>query len=62
MARQLLCPSVLDEGLRSGLFISGPRRVGKTTFLRNELVRMLEQHGALVIYVSLRTDTSGSST
>jgi predicted AAA+ superfamily ATPase len=33
MATQLLNPVVLDEHLRSGLFISGLRRTGKTTFL-----------------------------
>ena len=33
MANQLLHPGVLDEGLRSGLFLSGLRRNGKTTFL-----------------------------
>lgn len=32
MARQLLKPSALDIGLRSGLFFSGLRRTGKTTF------------------------------
>ena len=32
MAKQLLNPGVLDEGLRSGLFLSGLRRTGKTTF------------------------------
>ena len=57
MARQLLNPGVLDEGLRSGLFISGLRRTGKTTFLRNDLIPALEQAGALVIYVDLWSDT-----
>ena len=28
MAKQLLHPGVLDEGLRSGLFLSGVRRTG----------------------------------
>jgi hypothetical protein len=57
MARQLLHPDVLSEGLRSGLFIAGLRRTGKTTFLRNDLIPALERHGALVIYVDLWTDT-----
>jgi len=51
MANQLLNPGVLDEGLRSGLFLSGLRRTGKTTFLRNDLIPALEEAGALVIYV-----------
>jgi len=57
MARQLIHPDVLSEGLRSGLFIAGLRRTGKTTFLRNDLIPALEQHGALVIYVDLWSDT-----
>jgi hypothetical protein len=43
MARQLIHPDVLSEGLRSGLFISGQRRTGKTTFLHNDLIPALEQ-------------------
>ena len=53
MAQQLLNPGVLDEGLRSGLFISGIRRTGKTTFLQADLIPALEAKGALVIYVDL---------
>ncbi|MXW40435.1 MAG: ATP-binding protein [Synechococcus sp. SB0668_bin_15] len=60
MASQLLHPGVLDEGLRSGLFLSGLRRTGKTTFLRNDLIPALEQQGALVIYVDLWSDTKAS--
>lgn len=60
MARQLLNPSVLDEGLRSGLFLSGLRRIGKTTFLRNDLIPALEELGAIVIYVDLWSDTQRS--
>jgi hypothetical protein len=57
MANQLLNPGVLDEGLRSGLFLSGLRRTGKTTFLRSDLIPALEAAGALVIYVDLWSDT-----
>lgn len=60
IARQLLQPGVLDMGLRSGLFLSGLRRTGKTTFLRNDLIPALEQQGALVIYVDLWSDTQVS--
>ena len=60
MVTQLLHPGVLDEGLRSGLFLSGLRRTGKTTFLRNDLIPALEQQGALVIYVDLWSDTQAS--
>ncbi|MBY0440077.1 MAG: ATP-binding protein [Burkholderiales bacterium] len=60
MARQLLEPSVLDEGLRSGLFLSGLRRTGKTTFLINDLIPALKAGGALVIYVDLWSDVNAS--
>jgi hypothetical protein len=57
MAEELLHPGPLDEGLRSGLFLSGLRRTGKTTFLRNDLIPALEARGALVLYVDLWADT-----
>ena len=60
MARQLLNPGVLDEGLRSGLFLSGLRRTGKTTFLLTDLIPALEDAGALVVYVDLWSDTRTS--
>ena len=62
MCRQLLHPGVLDEGLRSGLFLSGLRRTGKTTFLLNDLIPALEEAGALVIYVDLWSDIGASPT
>lgn len=60
MAKQLIHPDVLNEGLRSGLFISGQRRTGKTTFLQRDLIPALEQERALVIYVDLWTDTKAN--
>jgi len=60
MARQLLRPGVLDEGLRSGLFLSGQRRTGKTTFLQADLMPALEAAGALVIYVDLWSNTQAN--
>jgi len=60
MARQLLRPGVLDEGLRSGLFISGLRRIGKTTFLQQDLIPALEAEGAVVIYVDLWAEPQAS--
>lgn len=58
VATQLLSPGVLDRGLRSGLFLSGPRRTGKTTFLLEDLIPALENAGALVVYVDLWSDVS----
>ena len=57
MALKLLKPGILDQGLRSGLFLSGLRRTGKTTFLRQDLIPALEGMGAIVIYVDLWADT-----
>lgn len=60
MAEQLLNPGPLDESTRSGVFLSGIRRVGKTTFLRQDLIPALETRGALVIYVDLWADRTKS--
>ena len=60
MADQLLHPRALDEGLRSGLFISGLRRTGKTTFLVADLIPALEARGAIVIYIDLWTDVQAN--
>ena len=58
LADQLLAPSGLHISVRSGVFLSNIRRVGKSTFLRNELVPELRQRGAIVIYVDLWADVN----
>lgn len=40
----------------AGLFLAGPRRTGKSTFLREDLVPMLEAEGVACIYVDLWAD------
>lgn len=60
MAAQLLQPTVLQLQVRSGVFLSGIRRIGKTTFLRQDLIPALEAAGALVVYVDLWADRSKS--
>lgn len=62
MAEQLLHPGPLHTNVRSGVFLSGIRRVGKTTFLRQDLVPALESRGAVVVYVDLWADRSKSPT
>lgn len=52
-AKKLLHPGSLDETMRDGLFITGIRRIGKTTFIRQDLIPELENQNALVIYVDL---------
>jgi AAA domain len=42
----------------SGTFLSAPRRVGKSTFLREDLIPALEKSGHVVIYVDLWSDKS----
>lgn len=44
---------MLQEALRSGLFLSGVRRTGKSTFLKHDLIPTLEQAVAIVIYTDL---------
>jgi len=61
LAKQLLKPSVLDLGLRSGLFMFGPHGTGKTTFLIRDLAPALEKGGALVVYVDLCSAPQRSS-
>jgi hypothetical protein len=53
MARLLLRPSSLETRVRSGLFISGPRQTGKSTFLTQDAIPTIEAAGAIVIYVDL---------
>lgn len=60
LAQQLLEPGPLDQGLRSGVFLSGIRRIGKTTFIRQDFVPALLDRGALVLYVDLWADRSRS--
>jgi hypothetical protein len=52
----LLGQSAFDFG--SGLFLTAPRRTGKTTFLREDLVPELRSRGVLPIYVDLWADRS----
>lgn len=61
LAQQLLEPGPLDHSLQSGVFLSGIRRIGKTTFVRQDLIPALLERGALALYVDLWTDRSRST-
>jgi len=53
------CKGLFEGGLqnyRSGLFLAAPRRTGKNTFLRGDLLPVLEKHGFVTIYVDLWAD------
>ncbi|MDD9920940.1 MAG: ATP-binding protein [Boseongicola sp.] len=43
-------------GEPSGLFLAAPRRTGKSTFLRRELVPLLQSQGKFTIYCDLWSD------
>lgn len=55
LAERLLRPGPLDTALRSGLFVRGMRRTGKTTFVVHDLIPSLESLGAVTVYVDLWT-------
>ncbi len=53
---QAYCDSLEGSGIanaRSGLFLTGPRRVGKSTFLIEDLIPEAESRGWLTVYVDL---------
>ena len=47
---------VNDDSAASGLFIAAPRRTGKTTFLKEDLLPALQNNGFHLIYVDLWED------
>lgn len=50
------CDSLEGKGIAnatSGLFLAGPRRVGKSTFLMEDLIPEAEKRGWLTVYVDL---------
>ena len=58
----LLNPGPIQVGIQSGLFLSGIRRVGKTTFIKQDLIPAIEADGAIAIYVDLWADKAKSTT
>lgn len=53
------CEALQGTGIldaRSGLFLAAPRRTGKSTFLREDLLPILEYRGWTTVYVDLWTD------
>ena len=60
LAKQF-CDAVQGEGLldaRSGLFLTARRRVGKSTFLKEDLVPEAQKRGWATVYVDLWEDKS----
>lgn len=61
IADSLLGLDPLDNTGESGLFLAAPRRTGKTTFLKNDLIPAVEQdRQGLVVYVDLWADVARS--
>src|SRR3569833_64097 len=56
LAAMLLGNDPLSAAGRSGLFLSAPRRTGKSTFLRIDLIPTVEEAGAVAVYVDLWAD------
>ena len=55
------CDSLEGQGLadsRSGLFLAAPRRTGKSTFLREDMLPAMQKRGWTTIYVDLWADKS----
>lgn len=53
------CDSLEGKGLadsRSGLFLAAPRRTGKSTFLREDLLPEMQKRGWTTVYVDLWAD------
>lgn len=53
LSNRLLHPDTLQIAARDGLFLAGNRQIGKTTFIRHDLIPQLEKENALVIYLDL---------
>lgn len=56
LASVLLGDDPLNQAGRSGLFLAAPRRTGKSTFLRTDLIPAIETTGAIAVYVDLWVD------
>ena len=57
------CDSLEGKGImnaRSGLFLAGPRRVGKSTFLRDALIPQALKRNWVTVYVDLWANKSAS--
>ena len=58
LSNRLLHPDALQLTSRDGLFLTGVRRIGKTTFIRRDLIPQLEKENALVNIYPQRPDTT----
>lgn len=58
---QRLALEIMSEEGASGLFLTGPRRTGKSTFIREDLIPVIRQaHGAHVVYADLWEDRAAN--
>lgn len=60
LARRLAAEIMAEDGA-SGLFITGPRRTGKSTFIREDLIPVLSNsYGSQVVYADLWEDRAAN--
>lgn len=60
LAKHLLSPALLRcNDRQAGLFLTGPARTGKSTFLATDLALALEGHGAASVYINLERLAAG---
>lgn len=63
IANKLLSRTKINKIYKSGLFLSGIRRVGKSTFVKSDLMPELARQNAIPVYVDLfRASKDGMST
>ena len=56
-----MADQLMSEDGASGLFITGPRRTGKSTFIREDLIPVLsDTYGSQVVYVDLWEDRAAN--
>ena len=56
-----LANDLVSEDGSSGFFVTAPRRTGKSTFIREDLIPVLKtQHGAEVVYADLWEDRAAN--
>lgn len=57
LAKRYVSQFLFNQGLTTtSLLVAAPRRTGKTTFVRKDLIPALEKEGAVVIYADLWSD------
>lgn len=59
MAKAITEPDMFSD-VRNGLFLTAPRRTGKSMFLQHDLISVLQEREVIYIYVDLWSDRSSA--